>query len=97
MTTSTHLIRTRRFLPLFVTQLLGAFNDNLFKNAMVLFVVYSVYNSEEAEAQFSATASAVFITVDAAHFAAHGDISGFGELFAELARYGGAGPDAGSR
>ncbi|MEZ5737589.1 MAG: MFS transporter [Novosphingobium sp.] len=61
MTTSTHLIRTRRFLPLFVTQLLGAFNDNLFKNAMVLFVVYSVYNSEEAEAQFSATASAVFI------------------------------------
>ncbi|MCX2715391.1 PaaI family thioesterase [Mycolicibacterium sp. J2] len=43
------------------------------------------------------TASAVFITVDAAHFAAHGDISGFGELFAELTRYGGAGPDAGSR
>ena len=40
MTTSTHLVRTRRFLPLFVTQLLGAFNDNLFKNAMVLFVVY---------------------------------------------------------
>lgn len=61
MTTSTHLIRTRRFLPLFVTQLLGAFNDNLFKNAMVLYVVYSVYNSEEAEARFSAIASAVFI------------------------------------
>jgi len=61
MTTSTHLVRTRRFLPLFVTQLLGAFNDNLFKNAMVLYVVYSVYNSEEAEAQFSAIASAVFI------------------------------------
>jgi len=61
MTTSTHLIRTRRFLPLFVTQLLGAFNDNLFKNAMVLYVVYSVYNSEAAEAKFSAIASAVFI------------------------------------
>jgi MFS family permease len=61
MTTSTHLIRTRRFLPLFVTQLLGAFNDNLFKNAMVLHVVYSVYNSEAAEAKFSAIASAVFI------------------------------------
>jgi len=61
MTTSTHLVRTRRFLPLFVTQLLGAFNDNLFKNAMVLFVVYSVYNSEAAEAKFSAIASAVFI------------------------------------
>ena len=61
MTTSTHLVRTRRFLPLFVTQLLGAFNDNLFKNAMVLFVVYSVYNSELAEAKFSAIASALFI------------------------------------
>lgn len=61
MTTQTHLIHSRRFLPLFVTQLLNAFNDNLFKNAMVLFVVYSVYQSEAAEAQFSAVASAVFI------------------------------------
>ena len=61
MTTSTHLLNTRRFLPLFVTQLLGAFNDNLFKNAMVLFVVYNVYNSEEAEGTFSAVASALFI------------------------------------
>ncbi len=61
MTTTTHLVRQRRFLPLFVTQLLGAFNDNLFKNAMVLFVVYSVYNSEAAEAKFSAIASALFI------------------------------------
>lgn len=61
MTTTTELIRTRRFLPLFVTQLLGAFNDNLFKNAMVLFVVYTVYNSEAEEARFSALASAIFI------------------------------------
>jgi len=61
MTTTTDLIKSRRFLPLFVTQLLGAFNDNLFKNAMVLFVVYSVYNSESEEARFSAIASAVFI------------------------------------
>ncbi|MEO7246825.1 MAG: MFS transporter, partial [Novosphingobium sp.] len=61
MTTSTHLLRERRFVPLFVTQLLGAFNDNLFKNAMVLFVVYSVYNSQAEEAKFSAIASALFI------------------------------------
>ncbi len=61
MTTQTHLIHSRRFLPLFVTQLLNAFNDNLFKNAMVLFVVYQVYQSEKAEGQFSAIASAVFI------------------------------------
>ncbi|MDE2300946.1 MAG: MFS transporter [Sphingomonadales bacterium] len=61
MTTSTHLVRTRRFWPLFVTQLLGAFNDNLFKNAMVLYVVYSVYDSERAETKFSAIASGLFI------------------------------------
>lgn len=61
MTTSTHLLARRRFLPLFVTQLLNAFNDNLFKNAMVLFVVYSVYNSEAEEAKFSAIASGLFI------------------------------------
>ena len=62
MSTTTHLIRSRRFLPLFVTQILGAFNDNLFKNAMVFFVVYSLYNSESAEMWFSAIASGVFVT-----------------------------------
>jgi len=61
MTTSTALLKSRRFLPLFITQLFGAFNDNLFKNAMVLFVVYSVYNSEAEEARFSAISSAIFV------------------------------------
>ena len=61
MTGATHLLGTRRFLPLFVTQLLGAFNDNLFKNAMVLFVVYQVYNDPRSEFWFSAITTAVFI------------------------------------
>jgi hypothetical protein len=62
MTTSAiGLLGKRRFLPLFTTQMLGAFNDNLFKNAMVLFVVYQVYNNETAETWFSALATAVFI------------------------------------
>ena len=61
MTTSSTLLRRRRFLPLFITQLLNAFNDNLYKNAMVLFVVYSVYSSEAEEAKFSAIASGLFI------------------------------------
>ena len=59
--TTTRLLGRRRFLPLFVTQLLNAFNDNLYKTAMVLFVVYSVYSDEAQEAQFSAIASGVFI------------------------------------
>ena len=37
---SFHLLRCRRFLPLFVAQFLGAANDNVFKNAMVILVVY---------------------------------------------------------
>jgi MFS family permease len=61
MFTSTHLLRDRRFAPLFATQLLNAFNDNLYKNAMVLFVVYSVYNSPAAETVFSGVSSAIFI------------------------------------
>lgn len=61
MTPSLYLLGRRRFLPLFTTQLLGAFNDNLFKNAMVLFVVYQVYNDERSETWFSAIATGVFI------------------------------------
>ncbi|WP_228243278.1 MFS transporter [Porphyrobacter sp. GA68] len=61
MTVTTRLLRRRRFLPLFCTQLLNAFNDNLYKTAMVLFVVYFIYNSEEAEGSFSAIASGLFI------------------------------------
>lgn len=61
MTGSFALLNQRRFLPLFVTQLLGAFNDNLFKNAMVLFVVYGVFNDEASETLFSAVATALFI------------------------------------
>jgi acyl-[acyl-carrier-protein]-phospholipid O-acyltransferase/long-chain-fatty-acid--[acyl-carrier-protein] ligase len=35
-----HLLRTRRFLPLFCVQFLGAFNDNVFKNAFVILLTY---------------------------------------------------------
>jgi MFS family permease len=34
------LLWSRQFLPLFVTQLLGAINDNLFKNALVVLALY---------------------------------------------------------
>jgi MFS family permease len=35
-----HLLAERRFWPLFWTQFLGAFNDNLFKNALVILIAY---------------------------------------------------------
>ena len=56
-----HLLRTRRFLPIFVTQFLGAFNDNLFRTAMVMLVIYGIYRSAEQEAAFSALAGGLFI------------------------------------
>ena len=34
------LLTTRRFAPLFVTQFLGAFNDNLLKSALAIFVTF---------------------------------------------------------
>src|ERR1044072_4654653 len=34
------LLRERRFAPFFWTQFLGAANDNIYKNALVIFVAY---------------------------------------------------------
>ena len=57
----THLLRSRRFAPLFTTQFLGAFNDSLFKQGVVLFVTYQLYSDAAREAQFSAIAQGLFI------------------------------------
>jgi acyl-[acyl-carrier-protein]-phospholipid O-acyltransferase/long-chain-fatty-acid--[acyl-carrier-protein] ligase len=40
MSKQIELLRARRFLPLFLTQILGAFNDNLFKSAFVMLITY---------------------------------------------------------
>ena len=55
-----HLVKKKRFGPVFATQFLNAFNDNLYKNAMVLFVVYQVMSNEHAETWFSALATGIF-------------------------------------
>jgi MFS family permease len=57
----THLLRSRRFVPLFATQFLGAFNDSLFKQAVVLFVTYQLYSNAAKEFQFSAIAQGLFM------------------------------------
>ena len=61
MQDSLHLLRTRRFWPIFTTQFLGAFNDNLFRTAMVMLVIYGIYRNAEQEAAFSAIAGGLFI------------------------------------
>jgi len=56
------LFLTRRFLPLFVTQFLGAFNDNVFKNAMVVLIAWRLASAAQMNAQIMITVAAgVFI------------------------------------
>lgn len=35
------LLKSKRFLPLFITQFFGAFNDNVFKNALIIMLAFS--------------------------------------------------------
>lgn len=35
------LMKSRRFLPLFITQFFGAFNDNVFKNALIIMLAFN--------------------------------------------------------
>lgn len=56
------LLRSQRFLPLFITQFMGAFNDNFFKNALVILITYgatTVFGIPSA--QMVAAASGIFI------------------------------------
>ena len=55
------LLKRRRFLPLFATQFMGAFNDNLFKNAMVLFATYQMFADQRQEGLFNALAAGLFV------------------------------------
>lgn len=62
MSMSLSLMTKRRFLPLFVTQFLNAFNDNFFKMAMVVLITYTILQGGETEeAYYNAFAGAIFI------------------------------------
>ncbi|MBD9417256.1 MFS transporter [Pseudomonas sp. PDM16] len=43
------LLSTRRFLPFFVTQLLGAFNDNIFKQSLILAILFKLSVSADRD------------------------------------------------
>lgn len=51
------LMKDHRFLPLFITQFLGAFHDNLFKNAMIILVVYQLASQLGLDAKTQALMS----------------------------------------
>jgi len=55
------LLNKRRFLPYFVTQALGAFNDNLYKNALLLFITFGGISAQSDSALLTNLAAGLFI------------------------------------
>ncbi|MEO6926556.1 MAG: MFS transporter, partial [Rhodanobacter sp.] len=55
------LLGKRRFAPFFWTQALGAFNDNAFRNALVMLVVYQMGLSDHIASLYTNLAPALFI------------------------------------
>lgn len=55
------LLTKRRFLPYFVTQALGAFNDNLYKNALLLLIAFGGISAQEDAALYTNLAAGLFI------------------------------------
>ncbi|ANF81899.1 acyltransferase [Acinetobacter sp. NCu2D-2] len=48
MDNNEHLLATRRFLPMFLTQFFGALNDNVFKQALLLVITYGWIQQQAA-------------------------------------------------
>lgn len=56
------LFRSRKFLPLFLTQFLGGFNDNFFKSALVILITYRLADAAGMDARILvAVAAGIFI------------------------------------
>ena len=55
------LIKNKRFLPLFITQLLGAFDDNLLKTSILAFITYNLSFNNKQEGLFLNFISILFI------------------------------------
>ena len=56
------LLKHNRFLPIFCTQFLGALNDNVFKNAIVILIAFSLADEMGANASILViTAAGIFI------------------------------------
>ena len=62
MSSQAGLLKTRRFLPLFITQLLGALNDNVLKNALEVLLTFQAANWTSLKPELLANlAAGIFI------------------------------------
>ncbi len=57
------LMRERRFLPFFITQFLGAFNDNVFKNALIILIAFQAAASDPARSNLLINLSAALFVL----------------------------------
>ncbi|MCK5519464.1 MAG: glycerol acyltransferase, partial [Alphaproteobacteria bacterium] len=56
------LLKTNRFFPLFLSQFMGAFNDNVFKNALIILITYQAAGKVSVDPRLLVTAAAgIFI------------------------------------
>lgn len=56
------LLKTKRFLPFFLTQFLGAFNDNVFKNSLVVLLTFKIAEwTTMSAATVASIAPAIFL------------------------------------
>ena len=65
------LLCSRKFMPLFMTQFLGALNDNIFKNALVIFVLFTL--APQHAPLYATAAAGIFILP----FALFSSLAGF--------------------
>ncbi len=59
--TQLKLLRQRRFSALFATQFLGAFNDNVYKNALVIFITFEAARDAAERAMLVTLSAGIFI------------------------------------
>jgi len=57
-TANLEILKSRRFLPLFITQFLGRLNDNIFKNALVILVTFKIAMETGVNGQMMSTIAA---------------------------------------
>jgi len=56
------LLKSRSFAPLFATQFLGAFNDNIYKNSLVIFIAFTLADKADRNSSILViTAAGLFI------------------------------------
>ncbi|MGB4056906.1 MAG: acyl-[ACP]--phospholipid O-acyltransferase [Alphaproteobacteria bacterium] len=66
------LLKDKRFAPLFITQFLGAFHDNLFKNALVVLLLYGIGIHTTQDPKILVTLAAAFFILPFVIFSATG-------------------------